>query len=196
MTETAPKRGRKPTGKALTNAERQRRYIERLKAKAEIPASGGKQPELKDARLQIETQRAIIGTLENQRDAATQKAATQAESHRRELSAITKDRDALEARLKAVSDELEQARAREQEARREATLAAHERDVARAKLATLANGVSDGKEPSADSLSDRDRRILELPELSEIKVAAILKAEGIKCSARTVGNVRRRHSIA
>lgn len=40
-------------------------------------------------------------------------------------------------------------------------LAAHERDAARAKLATLANGVSDAKEPSTDGLSDRDRRIRE-----------------------------------
>ncbi|NEX20585.1 hypothetical protein G3480_09730 [Thiorhodococcus mannitoliphagus] len=42
-------------------------------------------------------------------------------------------------------------------------------------------------EPSA-----RDRRILELAGVPERKVAAILKAEGITCSPRTVGNVRRR----
>ena len=42
------------------------------------------------------------------------------------------------------------------------------------------------------SRSARDTRILELPELSEMKAAETLNAEGIKCSPRTVGNVRKR----
>ncbi|AFL76401.1 hypothetical protein Thivi_4610 [Thiocystis violascens DSM 198] len=37
----------------------------------------------------------------------------------------------------------------------------------------------------------RDRRILELSHLSEMKVAAILQQEGFKCSPRTIGNVRK-----
>ncbi len=45
-----------------------------------------------------------------------------------------------------------------------------------------------------NALSDRDARILELAGLSEVKVAEILNAEGIKCSPRTAGNVRKRFS--
>ncbi|MBK1723419.1 hypothetical protein, partial [Thiocystis violacea] len=44
-----------------------------------------------------------------------------------------------------------------------------------------------------DENGDRDSRILALSGLSEVKVSETLKAEGIKCSPRTVGNVRRRH---
>ncbi|MBK1723274.1 hypothetical protein, partial [Thiocystis violacea] len=47
-----------------------------------------------------------------------------------------------------------------------------------------------------ENRSDRDSRILALSGLSEVKVSETLKAEGIKCSPRTVGNVRRRHRVA
>lgn len=45
-----------------------------------------------------------------------------------------------------------------------------------------------------EPLSARDARILALAGLSEKKVAAILNAEGIKCSPRTVGYVRSRRN--
>lgn len=131
-TTTPKRRGRQPSGKAMTAAERQRRYIERLKAKADIPVTDANQVEA--LAREVETKTAIIGTLNHQLETASRQLATQAAAAKREHRALTSDRNALEARLKAVTDELAQAQEDNATMRREILLLTSERDEARARL--------------------------------------------------------------
>jgi predicted transcriptional regulator len=169
MPEPAPakKRGPKPTGTAMTSAERQRRYIDRVKQSANSVSDADKLAAL----------------------------AREVESAKGELRRVTQERDALEARLKAVSNELLQALERNSDLGREILVLMEQENpqpLPKSEPVTPArNSVTHDIKDLTD-ISPRDQRILELAGLSEVKVAAILKTEGFKCSPRTVGNVRRR----
>ncbi|NEV61663.1 hypothetical protein [Thiorhodococcus minor] len=163
----------------------------------------GKTDELDRLRAECLSQAGTISRLSRDRDILTGQlrkldgAAATIERLRTDLAARDAEVQRLKAEVARAQEKVAAAAAREsgyreQISRLESRPGQDERSVKRQADGIMPNRQADETSPRAD----RDRRILELPELSEIKVAEILKAEGIKCSARTVGNVRRRHSIA
>ncbi|MBK1725315.1 hypothetical protein, partial [Thiocystis violacea] len=102
MTTSQKRRGPKPTGTAMTSAERQRRYIERLKAgaKADNPVTNA------DDEAASDSVRIAKGELERLRAECLSSAGT--------ISRLSKDRDILTGQLRKLdgaADTIERLRA-------------------------------------------------------------------------------------
>ncbi len=165
---TAPKkRGRPSTGKALSSTERSRLLRERAERVSETASHPGRPLEgFADSVLLL-----AFGS------ACRDKHGALAEKIARELLL----RIGIEAT--SILDDSVDATERQDIPVDATNIQASSMPVAATDALTVA--------PST-SRSARDTRILELPELSEMKAAETLNAEGIKCSPRTVGNVRKR----
>ncbi|EXJ14873.1 transcriptional regulator [Imhoffiella purpurea] len=163
--QTPRKRGRKPTGNAMTGAERQRRYLERLKAGANIVTDTKPDNAVSDR----------INVLERELAAAQQTIKAQLRE-RAEHERTIRD---LRARVSSLDTKLRQVL---EERVREGERLIQERDEARAAL----KAVTDDNQPSDEELSDRDRRIRDLYQQGTAK-RAIGRELGI--SDGTVRNV-------
>lgn len=108
------RRGRKPSGLALSGAERQRRYMERLRAQA--PSSvvtdanriAALERELVAARSLIERQKALISELHRDLTAADVKFERHERAAKSEAKRLTRERDEAREELRAYWEKVNQ----------------------------------------------------------------------------------------
>lgn len=117
MPEATKKRGRPATGSAMTGAERQRLYMERIKARAPAPDPG----EAAELRRKLADAQAEVARLNTEGDALAYKV----DRLTRDLKARDNENTRLRKRLDALVNELATARAAKVQAETELAIIRH-----------------------------------------------------------------------
>lgn len=198
MTDPTPKRrGRQPTGTALSNAERQRRYIDRLKA--QIPNSVTDAEQVAALTLVVESQKGEIALLEAQLKAVSDELSRAIEREyetRGEYLLLTQrlsTPEALVSPARPVSAPTEVMAPVETPEPDKGVLFAVGPDH---PLFLEGQARADQKKRPVSGNPALVARVMDLAPLSEKKTAEKLRSEGFRVSPRSVGTIRKAHRPA